>query len=253
MPQGGILSPVLANLALSVLDEHIAQIPGGPGSTQSQRATRRRRGQGNYRLVRYADDWLLMVSGTREHAEQMREHAAAVLAPMGLRLSAEKTKITHIDEGLDFLGWRIQRHRKRGTSRYYIYTYPSRKAIKAVTVKVKTHLPAQRQPAAPDPHPPAQPGAAGLVCLLQARRVRRHLRRLAALHLGPGQAMGTAQTPPDHLEDHPPPLLQRRMVASHHRDRAVQPGQDAHHALPLPGNSHPGPMASQRMNHHGNP
>jgi RNA-directed DNA polymerase len=129
---------VLANLALSVLDEHIAQIPGGPGSTQSQRATRRRRGQGNYRLVRYADDWLLLVSGTREHAQHMREQAAAVLAPMGLRLSAEKTRITHIDEGLDFLGWHIQRHRKRGTSRYYIYTYPSRKAVKAITVKVKT-------------------------------------------------------------------------------------------------------------------
>ena len=79
-----------------------------------------------------------MVSGTREHAEQMRERAAAVLAPMGLRLSAEKTKITHIDKGLDFLGWRIQRHRKRGTNRYYVYTYPSRKAIKAVTFKVKT-------------------------------------------------------------------------------------------------------------------
>jgi RNA-directed DNA polymerase len=138
VPQGGILSPVLANLALSVLDEHIAQIPGGPGSTQSQRATRRRRGQGNYRLVRYADDWLLLVSGTREHAQHMREQAAAVLAPMGLRLSAEKTRITHIDEGLDFLGWHIQRHRKRGTSRYYIYTYPSRKAVKAITVKVKT-------------------------------------------------------------------------------------------------------------------
>jgi hypothetical protein len=68
---------------------------------------------------------LLMISGTREHAEQMRERAAAVLASMGLRLSTEKTKITHIDEGLDFLGWRIQRHRKRGTNRYYVYTYPS--------------------------------------------------------------------------------------------------------------------------------
>jgi RNA-directed DNA polymerase len=129
---------VLANLALSVLDEHIARIPGGPGSTQSQRAHRRRKGLGNYRLVRYADDWLLLVSGTREHAEQMRERAAAVLAPMGLRLSTEKTKITHIDEGLDFLGWRIQRHRKRGTNRHYVYTYPSHKATKAVTVKVKT-------------------------------------------------------------------------------------------------------------------
>src|SRR5262245_31211092 len=138
VPQGGILSPVLANLALSVLDESIAQIPGGPGNTQGQRAVRRRRGQGNYRLVRYADDWLLMVSGTREHAEQMREHAAAVLAPMGLRLSAEKTKITHIGEGLDFLGWRTQRHRKRGTSRYYIYTYPSRQTGNSVTRKLKT-------------------------------------------------------------------------------------------------------------------
>ncbi len=128
---------MLANLALSVLDEDIAQIPGGPGSTQGQRAVRRHRGQGNYRLIRYADDWLLMVSGTREHAQQMREHAAAVLAPMGLRLSAEKTKVTHIDEGLDFLGWRIQRHRKRGTSRHYVYTYPSRKAVKAVRAKVK--------------------------------------------------------------------------------------------------------------------
>jgi RNA-directed DNA polymerase len=137
VPQGGILSPVLANLALSVLDEDIAQIPGGPGNTQGQRAVRRHHGQGNYRLIRYADDWLLMVSGTREHAQQMREHAAAVLAPMGLRLSAEKTKVTHIDEGLDFLGWRIQRHRKRGTSRYYVYTYPSRKAVKAVRAKVK--------------------------------------------------------------------------------------------------------------------
>jgi RNA-directed DNA polymerase len=40
--------------------------------------------------------------------------AAAVLASVGLRLSEQKTLITHIDEGLDFLGWRIQRHRKNG-------------------------------------------------------------------------------------------------------------------------------------------
>jgi RNA-directed DNA polymerase len=57
---------------------------------------------------------------------------------MGLQLSQEKTLITHIDEGLDFLGWRIQRHRKQGTAKQYVYTYPSRKAVKAVTGKVKT-------------------------------------------------------------------------------------------------------------------
>ncbi|MDP4505312.1 group II intron maturase-specific domain-containing protein [Nonomuraea turcica] len=67
---------------------------------------------------------------------------------MGLRLSPDKTLITHIDEGLVFLGWHIQRRRKRGTNRYYVYTYPSRKALKAVMAKVKalcrttgTHLP----------------------------------------------------------------------------------------------------------------
>jgi RNA-directed DNA polymerase len=57
---------------------------------------------------------------------------------MGLRLSLEKTLITHIDEGLVFLGWRIQRHLKEGANRYYVYTYPARKAVTAVTGKVKT-------------------------------------------------------------------------------------------------------------------
>ena len=253
VPQGGILSPVLANLALSVLDESIAQIPGGPGSTQGQRAVRRRRGQGNYRLVRYADDWLLMVSGTREHAQQMREHAAAVLAPMGLRLSAEKTKITHIDQGP---GLPRLAHPAPPQTRHRPAVHlhlPVAQGHQGRDGQGQDHLPAQRQPAAPGPHPPAQPGATRLVRLLPARRVRRRLRRPGPLHPGPVLAMGTAQTPPDHREGHPPPLLQQRMVAGHHRDRTVQPGQGRHHTLPLPGNSHPGPMASQRMNHHDNP
>ena len=49
-----------------------------------------------------------------------------------------KTLITHIDEGLDFLGWRVQRHRKKGTNRHYVYTYPSKKALAAVKDKVRT-------------------------------------------------------------------------------------------------------------------
>jgi len=137
-PQGGILSPLLANIALSVLDEHFAQIEGGPAASGWERRNRRRRGQANYRLIRYADDFLVMVSGDREHAERMRDVVAAVLMPMGLRLSEAKTMITHIDEGLDFLGWRIRRHRKRGTTRRYVYTYPAKKALKAVMAKVKT-------------------------------------------------------------------------------------------------------------------
>jgi RNA-directed DNA polymerase len=137
-PQGSILSPLLSNVALSVLDEHIAHAPGGPGISRNDRLTRRRHGRPNYRLVRYADDWCLLISGTRDDAEAMREEIAGVLSTMGLRLSPEKTLITHIDEGLDFLGWHIQRRRKRGTQRRYVYTYPAAKALKAVTAKVRT-------------------------------------------------------------------------------------------------------------------
>ena len=127
-PQGSILSPLLSNVALSVLDEHIAQAPGGPAVSRYQRAKRRAQGLPNYRLVRYADDWCLVISGTQADAEALREEIAEILSTMGLRLSPEKTVITHIDEGLDFLGWRIQRHRKRGTDRSYVYTYPAVRA-----------------------------------------------------------------------------------------------------------------------------
>jgi RNA-directed DNA polymerase len=137
-PQGSILSPLLSNVALSVLDDHIAQGPGGPKASPYERAKRRRQGLPNYRLARYADDWCLLVSGTKAHAEALRDEIAEVLSTIGLRLSPEKTLITHIDEGLVFLGWRIQRHRKRGAGKRYVYVYPAKKALIAVMVKVKT-------------------------------------------------------------------------------------------------------------------
>ncbi|MCA1604103.1 MAG: group II intron reverse transcriptase/maturase [Actinobacteria bacterium] len=137
-PQGSILSPLLSNVALSVLDEHIAQGPGGPRASPYERAKRRRQGLPNYRLVRYADDWCLAVSGTKAHADALKEEITGVLSTMGLRLSPDKTLITHIDEGLDFLGWRIQRHRKRGTDKHYVYVYPAKKALAAIMAKIKT-------------------------------------------------------------------------------------------------------------------
>jgi RNA-directed DNA polymerase len=131
-PQGGILSPLLANIALSALDEHFAR-QWRP--TRGQRQSRTRRGLGNWRLVRYADDFVIMVHGTRQHAEALREEAAAALAPLGLRLAEEKTRVVHIDEGFDFLSFTIRRMRKRGTSKYHVYTVPSRKAIQAIKDK----------------------------------------------------------------------------------------------------------------------
>jgi len=135
-PQGGILSPLLANIALSALDDHFDQTWRQEMGTQWQRRKRRRRGQGNYQLIRYADDFVLMVSGERHHAEALREEVTAVLAPMGLRLAPEKTRVVHIDEGFDFLGFHIRRMRKRGTQKHYVYTRPSRKAIQAIKDKV---------------------------------------------------------------------------------------------------------------------
>lgn len=135
-PQGGILSPLLANIALSALDDHFDQMWRQQMSTVYQRAKRKRNGLANYRIIRYADDFLIMVSGDRRHAEELREEVAAVLAPMGLRLAPEKTAVVHIDEGFDFLGYHIRRQRKRGTQKWYVYTKPSKKAIQSIKDKV---------------------------------------------------------------------------------------------------------------------
>ena len=136
-PQGGILSPLLANIALSALDEHFTQKWEmlGPRWT---RAKRRRAGEPATRLVRYADDFVVMVHGTRADAEALRDEVSAVLAPIGLRLSEEKTRVCHIDEGFDFLGWRIQRRAWRSrTGKMAVYTYPSKKSLASIKEKVR--------------------------------------------------------------------------------------------------------------------
>lgn len=106
-------------------------------STSYQRFKRIKCGLGNWRLIRYADDFVVMVFGERRHADALREEIAAVLAPLGLRLSQEKTRVVHIDEGFVFLGMHIRRQRKRGTQKYYVYTKPSKSAIQSIKDKVK--------------------------------------------------------------------------------------------------------------------
>jgi RNA-directed DNA polymerase len=140
-PQGGILSPLLANIALSALDDHFTRQWQEQMGTDWQRSKRKKSGLGNWRLIRFADDFVIMVSGQRRHAEALREETAAVLAPLGLRLAEEKTRVVHIDEGFDFLGYTIRRMRKRGTAKHYVYTFPSRKAVQAVkdAVSAKTY------------------------------------------------------------------------------------------------------------------
>ncbi|MFZ1411494.1 MAG: group II intron reverse transcriptase/maturase [Micropruina sp.] len=136
-PQGGILSPLLANIALSTLDDHFIQQWQTHMATVGQRQRRRRNGQATYRLIRYADDFVIVVAGQREHAEQLRREVSDVLTPMGLRLAPDKTRVVHIDEGFDFLGFHIRRMRKRGSHKRFIYTLPAKKAVASIKARVK--------------------------------------------------------------------------------------------------------------------
>jgi RNA-directed DNA polymerase len=134
---GGVLSPLLSNAALAVLDEYFVKAWAAMGPSHA-RERRRRKGLANYRLIRYADDFVVMVAGTRADAASLREEVAVVLAEMGLRLSEAKTRMVHLDEGFDFLGFRIQRHRQPGSTRRHLYTYPSKAALAAIKTKVRT-------------------------------------------------------------------------------------------------------------------
>lgn len=73
-------------------------------STDYRRARRRASGQPTWRLIRYADDFVVLVHGTRADVDALREEVAEVLAPMGLRFSAAKTQVVNLSDGFDFLG-----------------------------------------------------------------------------------------------------------------------------------------------------
>lgn len=137
-PQGGILSPLLANIALSALDEHFMHVWTQQMATEVDRHRRKRQGKANFRLSRCADDFVILVTGNVEHARVLVAEAAEVIAPTGLRLSAEEARVVHIDEVFDFLGFNIRRMKKRGSHKIFVYTRPSTKAIAAIKQRVKT-------------------------------------------------------------------------------------------------------------------
>ena len=135
-PQGGILSPLMANVALNALDQHFVRAWEAMGDNSGQRQRRRLRGEPTYRLVRYCDDFVIVVAGERRHAEALIAEVEQTIEPLGLTLSREKTSIAHIDEGFEFLGWKIKRQPGRN-GRPQIYTYPSKRSLQAVMGKVK--------------------------------------------------------------------------------------------------------------------
>jgi RNA-directed DNA polymerase len=146
-PQGGILSPLLANIALTVLDEHLMAPwkPGGAMSTQMRRRTRVRKNLPNWRLVRYADDFVVLLRGEPGHVQEVRDEITDVLAPLGLRLSQDKTRVVDMRQGFDFLGFHIKWMRKRGTDKWFVYTFIADKPVRELKRKIRalTHRQSQ--------------------------------------------------------------------------------------------------------------
>jgi RNA-directed DNA polymerase len=138
-PQGGILSPLIFNIAMTALDEHLTAEweDGGAMSTRSERSHRRQKGLPNHRFIRYADDFAVMVNGTKEDTEALREEIAGVLSGLGLRLSESKTRVVHLSEGFPFLGFRIQWHRKRGTDKWHVYTFIDDRPVRSLKAKIR--------------------------------------------------------------------------------------------------------------------
>lgn len=112
VPQGGIVSPLLANVYLHELDvwaEKRWNIP------LRDRQRRRYYGQGNYRMVRYADDFVVVTNAGIAEVEATKEELRDFLATeLHLELSETKTVITHVSDGFTFLGFHIQRVNPEG-------------------------------------------------------------------------------------------------------------------------------------------
>ncbi|WP_152054433.1 group II intron reverse transcriptase/maturase, partial [Tautonia marina] len=106
-PQGGIISPLLANVYLHKLDRYLERRTRLPRAVRQQR---RREGRANFVHIRDADDFVVMCNGTRAQAEAMKRDLQEFLSSeLKLELSEEKTRITHVNDGFRFLGFDIRR------------------------------------------------------------------------------------------------------------------------------------------------
>ncbi|KPQ44463.1 MAG: RNA-directed DNA polymerase [Candidatus Methanoperedens nitroreducens] len=125
-PQGGIISPILANMTLDGIENIITDKyhRNNCGNIDRKHAA-------NYKInfIRYADDFIITAK-TEEIAKEVKELIKNFLKDRGLELSDEKTIITHIDIGFDFLGWNFRKYTCK------LLIKPSRKSIDKVTEKI---------------------------------------------------------------------------------------------------------------------
>ena len=114
-PQGAIISPLLANMTLDGIEKILKKCFL----------------KMKVHFVRYSDDFLVVVP-SKEIADEVREIIREFLAIRGLELSPEKTVITHIDDGFDFLSWNFRKYKGK------LLIKPSQKSIKSITQNLKT-------------------------------------------------------------------------------------------------------------------
>jgi RNA-directed DNA polymerase len=145
-PQGGIVSPLLANIYLHRFDEWYYNRYGTPDSTIDRasysrwlRATSRGRDKAATQMFRYADDWIIVIRGTQAQAQEIKEECKRFLQEeLGLELSEEKTAITHIIDGFDFLGYHIFRCNKSTNGNIIgVFIQPTEKGLKRTKQKIK--------------------------------------------------------------------------------------------------------------------
>jgi RNA-directed DNA polymerase len=126
-PQGGIISPILANITLDGIEKLLAD--KYHKKTKSGKQNSRRAANYKVNFARYADDFIVTAK-TEEIAKEAKELIKDFLKDRGLELSDEKTLITHIDTGFDFLGWNFRKYKGK------LLVKPSKKSIEKVTEKI---------------------------------------------------------------------------------------------------------------------
>jgi RNA-directed DNA polymerase len=121
-PQGGTISPVIANMALDGLSQHL-----------QERFPRSKHGNSpKVNLARYADDFIVTGASKELLEQEVKPLIETFMQERGLSLSQEKTVITHIEDGFDFLGQQVRKY-KNGS----VLTTPAKKNVKAFLKKVR--------------------------------------------------------------------------------------------------------------------
>ena len=121
-PQGGVISPLLANVALTSLDNFCFQNYGRLNPTKNGTTK-------TNPIVRYADDFVIVCKSETEANKIKSEITEHLLNQTGLTLSEEKTKITHITKGFDFLGFNFRKHKEYNSDKSKLLIKPQKEKV----------------------------------------------------------------------------------------------------------------------------